>query len=139
MRGSPASSLSTATIVRLASSILKALSRRTRAAGQFAPPRRARNTSSDGLLAAQSGFRLEARQGLCATPPSASRTSRDRAVGAELERGGDRDQREGVARPVAHLAIGRARGERQRRQLDRGDQLAGPSSVSTSGVSPGRR
>ena len=46
--------------------------------------------------------------------------------GADLQRGRDRDQREGVARPVAHLAIGRARREGQRRQLDRRDQLAGP-------------
>ena len=47
----------------------------------------------------------------------------DHAV-LDLERGGDRDQREGVARPVAHLAVGGMRRERQRRQLDRGDQLA---------------
>ena len=67
---------------------------------------------------------FHARHGLCATPPSAMRTSRD-DVAVELERGGDRDQRERVARAVAHLAVGGARRERQRRQLDRGDQLAG--------------
>ena len=43
----------------------------------------------------------------------------------DLERSRDRDERKGVARAVANLAIGRRLSERQRRQLDRGDQLAG--------------
>ena len=71
------------------------------------PPRRA-----ERLLrrqpAAQRLLRSQARQGLWATPPSASRTSRT-VPSVDLERGRDRDQREGVARPVAHLAVGRAR------------------------------
>ena len=61
----------------------------------------------------------------CARRRRARAARRAIVPSVELERGGDRDQREGVARPVAHLAIGRARRERQRRQLDRGDQLAG--------------
>ncbi len=43
----------------------------------------------------------------------------------DRDRRGDGDEREGVARPVAHLAVGRVLRHRQRRELDGGDQLAG--------------
>ena len=41
-----------------------------------------------------------------------------------VERGGNRDEREGVGRAVAHLAVARARGEGQGWQVHRRDQLA---------------
>src|SRR4051812_29981960 len=57
--------------------------------------------------------------------PAQSEARADDRVAVELERGGDRDERERVARTVTHLAIRRALGRIGRRQLDGGDQLAG--------------
>ena len=121
---------STALIVRCASSILNALSRSGAAAASSA-------SAAARKLPRVAGWPRERLLRL----PGAPRLVRDAAErephvpdGAvlHLERRGDRDQREGVARAVAHLAIGRARGERQRRQLDRGDQLAGLEHASRS-------
>ena len=69
-----ASWLRTATIVRFASSTLNALSRRTRAEAN-SPSEARRNTSSDGCWPRRRASATSARQGLWATPPSASRTS----------------------------------------------------------------
>ena len=46
-----------------------------------------------------------------------------RATG-DIERRGHRDEREGVGRAVAHLAVVRVGRERKRRQVDGGEQLA---------------
>ena len=42
----------------------------------------------------------------------------------DIDRRGNRDERESVRSPVADLAVARARRERKRRQVDGRDQLA---------------
>ena len=89
-----------------ASSILNAVVARAAAASASSASAAARKLSRVAGWPRRAASAFSARHGLCATPPSASRTSLTRAV-LHLERGRDRDQRERVARPVADLAIGR--------------------------------
>src|SRR5207237_860034 len=71
----PVSSRSARTKVRCASSTLNALSLRVRAPSTAAAPAR-RNTSIDGRFPTSSASAPELRQGLVATPPSATRAAR---------------------------------------------------------------
>ncbi len=102
----PPGSPSTATIVRLASSILKPLSR-SGAASASSASAAARKLCCRRRLAAQRRLRLPGPPRLVRDAAEREAHVPDRAV-LDLERRRHRDQREGVARPVAHLAIGRA-------------------------------
>ena len=64
------------------------------------------------------------RQGLRADAAGREPRGADHAV-LDLERRGDRDERELVGGAIAHLEIARARGISAVRHLDRDDQLAG--------------
>ena len=60
-------------------------------------------------------------------------------LAVKLERGGNRNQREGVRQPVADFQIGVIFGETLSWELDGGDVSSAPKLVSRSGVAPGRR
>ena len=62
------------------------------------------------------------RQGLCATPPSASRSSFDR-VSVEFERGRYTDHRERIGETIADFQVGVICRKAPRRKLDRRDDL----------------
>ena len=116
---------------------LERVERKRHGVRQFRIGRRKEPDLARGL-ADQSGFGLR-------RPPRFMRDTAERkpqigdATVLHLERSSNGDQRESITRPVADLAIGRVACQRQWRQLDRGDQFAGPEFVSMSGRSPGRR
>ena len=116
-------SCSARTIARRASVSLKpfcAAAARPASSRSAASP----NAASPGARPTSRASASGRRQGLCATPPSAMRRVADDAV-AHVERRGHRDQRERVARAVAHLQVVRVLGEAVGRQVDADDQLAG--------------
>ena len=115
------SSERTSAIVRFASSILNALSLRGIAGSSSAAAAFAK-FSGVGALPRSDRSAIEARHGLCATPPSARRTSRI-TPSFDRERRGHRNQSKCVTRAVPHLAIGGMKSGRRRREINRGDQF----------------
>ena len=80
-----------------------------------------------------------ARHGLCATPPSAIRTS-STPPSRDVQRGRHRDHGEREGRAVAHLAVRRVGAGSLRRQLHRDDQLVrARAPCPACGSSPGSR
>ena len=129
--------VSARTIARRASSILKVLCVSFRAAKAASRPRGKRCLA--GIGSSQQCFRLGARQGLCATPPSAMRAVLILPSGSRSSSRRHAHQRKRVARPIAHLQIVRARIGRACWQIDGGDQFVRRQIGVRSGVSPGSR
>ncbi len=100
---------------------LKALSASGRAAASSASAAAA-NASSVAGPPRRASSATVARHGRA--PPRPGRCGRRGRVPVEVQRRGHADQGEGVGGPVAHLAVARAGGPRQRGDVDGGDQLA---------------
>ena len=123
MRRAPPALRARRLIVRRASSILNALSRSGAAAASSASAA-ARKLSAVAGLPSSASSAFQARHGFVRDATERDPYVPDGSV-VDLERGRDRDERERVARAVAHLAIGRVAANASGGQLDRGDQLAG--------------
>ena len=125
--GVPAAArVSARTTMRRASSILKALSPDGFASGERRLGRAAESCRRPGARPASIASAARARHGFAATPPSASRASRDRAV-LDPQRSRGRHDGEGVGGALADLQIARMRREAARlgRQPHRDDEIAG--------------
>ena len=109
-------------ITRVASSILKALSRKGSSRGEL----RLGRLTEGGLrrrAAPKRGFRALRAPRLVGHAAERDAHVLDHAA-LHLEAGGHRDKGEGVRGAIAHLAIGRAGGDPVRRQRHRNDELA---------------